>query len=320
MTKSSVEDRDASDIILFERDEIIVYTQLGSNLDLPVICSLVYCKSSALDQAATEAVVMRCSVAVSSAAMLLLSVMTLCQAEAIEPRQDFDYNLPPALLYQLLGGPRGRLYLKGDQEHYLQQRTHVTVSRVMKHQCKRALKASLSQETVLPMTGRLGFEHRLTAEDGEIEVRISVAVPRMRRAAGGNVKVDINPSGGAVAQGHATVYDGSRGRLDVQGVAATRPLAVSGGAQYTAPNGRGQAVVGVSRPGGQGTQVGVEGRATLWSSPSGAATVTGNAGWGRTYGGPYGTGRAQTNVGLNFQYRPGPPCPFKTGVGSMHSC
>nr|CAD7398227.1 unnamed protein product [Timema cristinae] len=211
---------------------------------------------------------MKCSVAVSSAAILLLCLMTLCQAGAIEPRQDFDYNLPPALLYKLLGGPRGRLYLTGDQEHYLQQ----------------------------------------------------VAVSRMRRAAGGNVKVDINPSGGAVAQGHATVYDGSRGRLDVQGGAATRPLAVSGGAQYTAPNGRGQAVVGVSRPGGQGTQVGVEGRATLWSSPSGAATLTGNAGWGRTYGGPYGTSRAQTNVGLNFQYRPGPPCPFKTGVGSMHSC
>nr|CAD7462952.1 unnamed protein product [Timema tahoe] len=250
--------------------------------------------TSALANYATEAVVMMCSVAVSSAAMLLLCLMTLCQAGPIDPRQDLDYNLPPALLYKLLGGPRGRLYLTGDQAHYLQQ---------WLHELHRNGEDESSREHCSAIL-RCG----------------AVAVSRVRRAAEGNVKIDINPSGGAVAQGHATVYDGSRGRLDVQGVAATRPLAVSGGAQYTAPNGRGQAVVGVSRPGGQGTQVGVEGRTTLWSSPSGAATLTGNAGWGRTYGGPYGTGRAQTNVGLNFQYRPGPPCPFKTGVGSMHSC
>lgn len=52
-----------------------------------------------------------------------------------------------------------------------------------------------------------------------------------------------------------------------------------------------------------GTDVGVSGNANVWRSPNGRSSVDANAEYNRHFGGQFGTGRPNYNVGATFRHR-----------------
>lgn len=103
-----------------------------------------------------------------------------------------------------------------------------------------------------------------------------------------------------------TLYNNGGHRVDGHGQVSknwgpTGPTTVGGGLDYTGP--RGGASINAQHQHGLGTSVGAEGRYNMYSSPNGQTTIDAHGGYGRHFGGPYGTSKPDYNVGIGLNHR-----------------
>ena len=104
----------------------------------------------------------------------------------------------------------------------------------------------------------------------------------------------------------APLYNNNGHRVDGRGQVSktwnpTGPTVVGGGLDYTGP--RGGASLSADHNRHLGTNVGVDGRYNLYTSPNRRTTIDANGGYQRSFGGMYGTSRPNYNVGVGLNHR-----------------
>lgn len=115
-----------------------------------------------------------------------------------------------------------------------------------------------------------------------------------------------NPGIAATIGAQGNVFNRNDHSIDAHGQLSKTfrpngPTSIGGGIDYQGPRGGVSGTVDhVHR---FGTNVGVSGNGNLWRSNDGRSTVDANAGYSRSFGGQFGTGRPNYNGNINFRHR-----------------
>lgn len=145
-----------------------------------------------------------------------------------------------------------------------------------------------------------------SAEDGYIEDESVLLPSRVRRQTVFGGITPGNPGVTATVGAQGNIYNKNGHSVDAFGQVSKTyrpvgPTSVGGGIDYQGP--RGGVLANANHVQHYGTDVGVNGNANIWRSQNGRSSLDANAGYNRHYGGPFGTGRPNYNVGATFNHR-----------------